>query len=149
MIFGLQDWLFWLILAALFLFIELITTLLVSIWFVGGSLLAAATASLGVPTWLQIIVFIISSLIFMLIGWKNRDRLMMQKHKTPTNADRIIGQTGILEADIDPISGSGRVLVAGQSWRAETKNRQNLVKGSKVRIISIEGTRAIVEQISD
>ncbi len=147
MILGISAWLFWLIIAGILLLIEMVTIILVSIWFVGGALLAALSAALGAPPLVQTIVFILTSALFFFIGWKNRDRILMQRHKTPTNLDRLIGAEGILEESIDHISGAGRVMVNGQSWRAATVDNVDLVKGTLVRVVAIQGTRAIIEPV--
>lgn len=47
MILGISAWLFWLIIAGVLLLIEMVTTILISIWFVAGALLAALSAALG------------------------------------------------------------------------------------------------------
>lgn len=73
----------------------------------------------------------------------------MQRHKTPTNLDRLIGAEGILEESIDHISGAGRVMVNGQSWRAATEDNVDLPKGTLVRVLAIQGTRAIIEPLPD
>ena len=105
MIFGITAWIFWLIVAGIFLFIEVVTTMLVTVWFMGAAVLASVSAALGATVPVQIIVFAVFSVLFFGIGWKNRSRLMMQKHKTPTNADRIIGAEGILEEAVHHVSG--------------------------------------------
>lgn len=148
MIFGITAWIFWLIVAGIFLFIEVVTTMLVTVWFMGAAVLASVSAALGATVPVQIIVFAVFSVLFFGIGWKNRSRLMMQKHKTPTNADRIIGAEGILEEAVHHVSGAGRVLVGGQNWRAATADATDLPAGTRVRITEIRGTRAIVEPLN-
>ena len=57
MILGLEPWVFWLILMAVLLLIEVLTVNLVSIWFAGGALAAMIASFLGASVLLQPILF--------------------------------------------------------------------------------------------
>ena len=46
----------WLLMAAIFIVIELVTLGLTTIWFAGGALLALLIAMIGGPLWLQILI---------------------------------------------------------------------------------------------
>ena len=63
----------------------------------------------------------------------------------PTNADRVIGQEGIVIKDIDLIEGKGQVKVMGQVWSAKADG--NIAEGAKVRVLSMEGVKLVVEVI--
>ncbi len=144
---GLNAWQFWLILAACLSVVEAATVMLVCIWFVSGALAAALAAFLGASVTVQIILFAIVSLICLAIGWHFRGRLLMQKHKVPTNADRLIGQPALVEETIDLINNTGRVSLKGQSWRALAADDQLIEKGSTVNILAIKGASLIVSPL--
>ncbi|HHX36799.1 MAG TPA: NfeD family protein, partial [Clostridiaceae bacterium] len=82
-------WIIWLIIALAMLIVEVLTTALVTIWFVAGGVVALIATLFGAPLWLQIILFLLISAICLAVGWKHRNSLLMQRHKTPTNADRL------------------------------------------------------------
>lgn len=65
-------------------------------------------------------------------------------------ADRLVGMTAIVVADIDPddTDRRGRVKVVGEDWGALTEHDGPLRTGSKVRIISMNGTRVMVAPVS-
>lgn len=137
-------WLIWLIVAAVMLAIEMATAMLVTVWFVAGGLAALIAALLGADLTVQLIIFVAVSVVCLLIGWRLRDRLMMQRHKTPTNADRLIGQTGILEEGCNPLTDRGRVKVLGQDWRAVSADGTEIPAGTQVVIQAISGAKLTV-----
>ena len=137
-------WLIWLIVAVVMLAIEMATTMLVTVWFVAGGAAALIAALFGANLTVQLIVFIVVSVICLAAGWRLRDRLMMQRHKTPTNADRLIGQTGILEEGCNPLTDRGRVKVLGQDWRAVSADGTAIPAGTPVVIQAISGARLTV-----
>ena len=53
MILGLEAWVFWLILMALFIIIEVATTNLLTVWFAGGALAGLIAALCSAPVYLR------------------------------------------------------------------------------------------------
>ena len=136
---------FWLIAFILFVLGEAVTVGLVSIWFAVGSLGALLTAALGGGLWLQIAVFLIlSALSLMLL--KPLSRKWMAGHKAArTNADRVIGETALVTEDIDNTMATGQVQVDGQIWTARSAHGVVIPAGSRVKVLSIQGVKVMVE----
>lgn len=136
---------FWLIAFILFVVGEAVTVGLVSIWFAVGSLGALLTAALGGGLWLQIAVFLIlSALSLMLL--KPLSRKWMAGHKAArTNADRVIGETALVTEDIDNTMATGQVQVDGQIWTARSAHDVVIPAGSRVKVLSIQGVKVMVE----
>ena len=136
---------FWLIAFILFVVGEAVTVGLVSIWFAVGSLGALLTAALGGGLWLQIVVFLIlSALSLMLL--KPLSRKWMAGHKAArTNADRVIGETALVTEDIDNTMATGQVQVDGQIWTARSAHGVVIPAGSRVKVLSIQGVKVMVE----
>ena len=65
-------------------------------------------------------------------------------------ADRLVGMTAIVTADIHPddTERRGRVKVVGEEWGALTDGNQALTAGSKVRVVAMNGTRVMVDAIT-
>ena len=65
-------------------------------------------------------------------------------------ADRLVGMTAIVTADIHPddTERRGRVKVVGEEWGALTDGGQTLPAGSKVRVVAMNGTRVMVDAIA-
>ena len=138
----------WIALIVFFLLVEAGTVALVSIWFAGGSLFALIVCLLGGGEMLQIIIFLLASfallLLFMPLVKKQK-----QKKKTPTNADRILSMKAIVIETIDEIAGTGAVKVDGKEWSARAATGETIAQGTIVRVVRIEGVRAIVEPIAN
>ena len=134
----------WLGLLVVFAIVEASTVSLVSIWFVGGSLVALVAALSGAKLWLQILLFLsVSALLLLCL------RPMTKKIFTPknvqTNTPANIGKLAVVSEDIDNLHGLGAVRLSGIIWTARSENGQNIKAGSVVRIKSIEGVKLIVE----
>lgn len=137
---------FWLILVILFIILELATMALTTIWFAVGSLVALAVAVAGGPLWLQTIVFIVVSFVTLLCIRKMAMNSFNQ-NREKTNADSLIGRTGIVTEDISNIHATGQVTVSGQEWTARTvEDNKTYVKGEVVVVRSISGVKLIVEK---
>lgn len=138
-------WHLWLIAAVVFFIIEAITLGLTTIWFGIGAIFAMVAAFLDLGIYVQIGVFLITSILSLMLTRK----IFVDKLKTgteKTNLDAIIGKSGIVDVDIYPLK-PGLVTIWGQSWTAATKYDDVIVKGSKIRVIAVEGVKLIVEEI--
>ena len=135
----------WIIFLVVFLIIEASTVNLVTIWFAAGSLGAIIASSLGAEVIWQIVTFLCVSAITLVVA-----RPIIKKHiktKTvPTNADRVIGKTGIVTEDITNDKFAGQVSVSGREWSAVTNDNSPLCVGTKVKIKEISGVKLIVEK---
>lgn len=133
----------WIFLAVLFLVIELVTVGMVSIWLVCGALVALVAAALGLPLWLQILLFLaVSGLCFALLY--PRLKKMVSKNRRATNADMVLGQTAVVTRRIDNIAGTGAVSVGGKTWTARSSTGIILEEGALVRVEEIQGVKLIV-----
>ena len=73
-------------------------------------------------------------------------RLRKHRSTVSTNADRLIGQQGIVTKEIkDPFS-VGQVKVLGETWSAQSEITPVKV-GAKVEVLEIVGVRLIVEEM--
>ncbi len=139
---------YWLILMAIFIIFELATMGLTTIWFALGALVALATAAVGAPLWLQIIVFILVS-ILTLFGVRNVAKDFFNKNREKTNAFGVIGKTGIVTEAISNIHATGQVTVAGQEWMARSADDSiTYEEGEMVVVRDISGVKLIVYKAS-
>jgi len=140
-------WVLWLILLVVFAIIEAATLGLTTVWFAVGSGVAMVMDLCGAPVLAQIITMIVVSIISFIICFIWIRPIIDRKGRgnVPTNADRVIGQEGIVIKDIDVIDGKGQVKVMGQVWSAKADN--NIAEGTKVIVLSMEGVKLVVEAI--
>ncbi len=137
----------WLGLVIAFVVIEAITMQLVSIWFALAALVAMIIAYFGANVAIQLGVFAVVSAVLLYFAMP-AGRKFLGKNKQTTNADRIIGQIAMVTEDIDPITETGQIKVLHQSWSAKTVGSDKIPKDTQVKVIEIEGVRAVVEPVS-
>lgn len=136
---------YWLVAAAVFVVIEIMTMGLTTIWFAGGALVGAVMAAVSLPLWSQIIAFAVISVILLILTrpWALK---YVNSITIKTNVDSLIGQTGLVTQDIDNLNAKGQVKVRGQIWTARSiSDEVKLHEGQKVSIESISGVKVIVK----
>jgi membrane protein implicated in regulation of membrane protease activity len=68
--------------------------------------------------------------------------------KVSTNADRVIGQNGIVIKRIDPVSGEGQIKVIGQIWSAKPDDGVSVIElEQRVEVIGISGVKVLVRKV--
>ena len=138
---------FWLGVLIVALIVEAATAGLLSIWFVPPALVSMLLAFFNVPTYLQVVVFFGLSLLLIVFS-----RTIWKKYTTfkpiePTNADALIGKTGIVTSKINNINSVGEVKILGQYWSARSFDGSEIPEDSMVEIVSIEGVKLICKAI--
>ncbi|MDD2414524.1 MAG: NfeD family protein [Eubacteriaceae bacterium] len=133
----------WFVVAIIFLIIELISVGLTVIWFAVGAAAAGAANLAGLPLSVQFIIFFGVSLA-LLIMLRPVLQGYVRAHHVPTNADRLIGETGLVTQAIVPLQGTGKVMVKGQEWSAKSEN-ETIAEGSCVVVEKIEGVKLVVK----
>ena len=138
-------WIIWLVAAAVLLVIEGLTMGLTTIWFAIGALCAMIVALLGGGLAMQIICFVVVSVLMLLFTRK----IFVDKLKTgkeTTNIDSMIGKVGEVRAEIKPYM-PGIIYVWGQEWTAiSSKQDEEFEPGSKVRVVGVDGVKLLVEK---
>ena len=136
--------LFWTLVLVAAVVAEAMTTALVAIWFIPGSLLAIIFSALHFPLWTQLLAFFVSALgiIFRVIF---SDKLFRSK-VIPTNADSLIGKSAVVVEDIDNIKAKGSVKVGSAVWSARSENGFPIAADTIVEIVAIEGVKLICKQ---
>ena len=139
---------FWLAALIVFGVGEAVTVGLTSIWFALGSLGALIVSGLGFGFWPQFITFVALSAVAMALLRPIAQKLLKPNYSA-TNADRVIGTTGLVTEEIDNIAGKGLVNLAGQIWSAlSSQTDGSIPAGQEVRVLKIQGVKVIVEPIS-
>jgi len=140
---------YWLIAAAAFVFLEILTMGLTTIWFAVGALVGAVMAALGLSLWVQILAFAVVSAIVLLFT-RPLARKYLNNRTVRTNAESLIGCVCMVTQTIDNLRAEGQVTVKGQVWTARsTSEERSIPENTKVRITAISGVKLIVEPITD
>lgn len=123
---------------------EAATVGLVCIWFAAGALGAFLAACVGAHFWIQLIVFaVVSTLALALI--RPAAARHIRPRRSPTNADRVIGQTAVVTETVDNEAGTGQVNVLGQVWTARSELGVVIPAGTQTKVRRIEGVKVFVE----
>lgn len=135
----------WLLIAAILIVFELISLGLTTIWFAGGAFVAAVAAIAGASLPVQIILFLVVSIVLLLIT-----RPLAVKHldnKTEkTNAEGLVGQTALVLQEINNLQETGQAKINGMEWTARAKNNEDIIPvGAAVTVVEIQGVKLIVE----
>lgn len=138
----------WLAAAIILGIVEAATVSLTSIWFAIGAVAAMIPAYFGTPLWVQILVFVLVSLIcFACTRTFYKDVIKVKKQ--PTNADSLIGTDGIVTEDICNIEGKGKVYILGLTWSARSVDGEKILKDTIVKVERIEGATLLVKKNSE
>ena len=136
----------WIGFAVFMLICEALTSQLVSIWFVLGSIAAAISCIFTDNILIQALVFVIVSFVALLITRPLVKKITHNKHEK-TNSDRLIGRIGIVTVDVVNNMGTGQVTVDGNIWSAKSVDDREIKVGANVKIYAIEGVKLIVEVV--
>ena len=133
----------WLGIIILTLIIEIITQGLTTIWFSIGAAAAAISNNWELNLWIQIAIFCVVSILFMILARPFAQRLM-RSTITPTNLDQLMKEDALVIEDIDGAHQSGRVRLRDVEWIARTEDGSVIPAGDTVSILRIEGVKLIV-----
>lgn len=136
----------WFALIVLFVWVEASTVAMVSTWFAIGSLAAMIASLCGGELWLQLLLFVVVSTLFLLAL-----RPMAKKYFTPklakTNIDSVIDSQGLVLEEIDNLAGKGRVKLGGMEWSARSTDGEKIPENTLVKVDRIEGVKVYVTAV--
>lgn len=139
-------WLYiWLAVTAAALIVEFVTAELVSVWFVGGGLVAMLLAGLGLDWYIHVPAFIVVSFLLMLC-FRRLVMKKLNKDEVKTNAETVIGKEYELLTAIG-FNQAGSIKINGVVWTAVAEDdNAEIPAGTKVIIEKIEGNKYIVKE---
>ena len=134
---------FWLAVAVIAIIVEVIVPSLVSIWFVPAALIAMILEALSVPVIVQVVAFLILSIISIFLSKKF---IGTSKKETRTNIDSVVGERCIVTEKIDNIHGTGKVRLNGMDWSARSADSDTLYEVDDIVYVDrVEGVKLIVK----
>lgn len=133
---------FWGLTFIIFVMIEFLTVNLVTIWFAIGSLITSFVSLYVESVFLQMLIFILISLLTLVITKPLVSKFKINKVEA-TNSDRFIGKSGVVTKEITPKE-KGEVKVLGTIWTAISDEK--LEVGDDIVVEKIEGVKLIVKK---
>ncbi len=144
--FSLSAPMIWLILLVIFILVEIATVGLLTIWFAGGALAAFFVSLSQLGAAVQVIVFLIVSLVFVLLIRPLAQKKFNSGH-IRTNAQTLIGEEAVVLEPIDNLQSKGRVMIRGQEWSARSvDDKEKFEKDEVVQVMSISGVKLMVRR---
>ena len=113
---------------AILVVIEIATLGLTTIWFAGGSIVAFILAIVGFSLPVQIVAFLVSSILLLVLTRPIAIKYFNQERKL-TNAESLIGQKAVV------------IETNGQQWSAKTDEPHEVIE--KDAVVSIEGIQGV------
>ena len=144
-----MEWmpLVWLGVFLVALIIEAVSEALLSIWFAAGALVCLGISFIpGCPLWVQVVVFLVVSLIAFLTLRPFFSKILKRKI-TRTNSDSLVGTRIVILKDGDS-QNPAEVSFRGLSWAAiPLKEGDKLTRGTIATIVAIDGNKLMVEPV--
>ncbi len=139
---------FWLIVAILFLIVEIIEEPFGLLFFSIGGILAGFTALFSNSFLLQFSVFVGGAFIG-LFFFRKSYLALFRKPRLPTNVSALEGKQGIVEEEIPPHGKPGRVRIKGEVWQARSVDGKSIDASQKIRVQSVDGNSLLVQKIEE
>ncbi|HSG80085.1 MAG TPA: NfeD family protein [Acidimicrobiia bacterium] len=128
--------------AAVFLgFAEMFTAGFFMLPFAGGAVVAFVLALFDVEPAIQLVAFIVASLIA--LWWVMTYVKHEDEEPIRVGANRLLDQHAVVLEPIDRTTGSGRVRMETELWRATTDGPP-IESGTEVRVLGVRGARLVV-----
>ena len=136
----------WLVIGVGVILLDIGTSLFLFVWFAIGSVVAIIAALVGLSFAWQLILFGVSSIIAISIGYPwSRKKFKNTVNRTKLMEEEYIGKTFIASEDIDY---RYRFKVSGIYWTGENKG-EKILKGQKFQVVGIEGNKLVIEGIRE
>lgn len=142
-----MEWMIWVWLGvtAVSLILEFITMEMASIWFVAGGIIGMILAACGVSWEIQLIVFILVSMILLLSLRKIALKVLLKNDNTKTNVNGEVGKKFKLLSDITDDE-PGTIKINDVIWKVVSINGEEIKKGATIEIVEIKGNKYIVKK---
>ena len=140
-------WHYWLIAAGVFFIGEIMTVGFLLFWLGISALIAMVVSFFTSNVIIQMSVFIISSII-LILATKPLVKKFVNEKNVKTNAFSLVSKNALVIQDINNLNSVGQIKVDGEIWSAQSSEDDiNIPIDSEVKIVKIEGVKAIVKPI--
>lgn len=134
----------WISIAFIALIIDIATSAFLFVWFTVGAIAAIIGQLLNFSFIAQIIIFVIVSGVSMIVGYPIVKKKIKDTVKyTPLREETYIGKELIANENM---INSNSIKVDGVYWKMKNQGEE-IKNGDKVKIISVEGNKILVEKI--
>ena len=134
---------FWIIVAAVVIAIDMVTSNFLFAWFAVGALVAMIADLLGVTFGVQVVLFLVVNLITVSVGYPWAKRKFKEGVKrTPLMEENYIGR--VMKAEEDIVD-RAKIKVDGIYWTVQNLG-EVIKKDESFKITGIEGIKLIIKK---
>lgn len=138
-----DEWIIWVILAVVLGVAEIFTVTAALGLLGAAALLTAATAAIGLPVPLQLLVFALSSTAGLIVIRPIAMRHVRQPQLQRFGVEALVGRQAYVLSEVT--GREGRVRIGGEEWSARAYDETLVIPtGATVDVIEIEGATALV-----
>ena len=138
-----DEWIIWIILAVVLGVAEIFTVTAALGLLGAAALLTAATAAIGLPVPLQLLVFALSSTAGLMVVRPIAMRHVRQPQLQRFGVEALVGRQAYVLSEVT--GREGRVRIGGEEWSARAYDETLVIPtGATVDVIEIEGATALV-----
>lgn len=135
---------YWLILLAVLLVIEIATMGLTTIWFAGGALVGFIASLLQVNDFIQFVLFFVISFVLLYFTRPVAVKYL-NSSRTKTNYEDMVGKEARVITKIDNFNQTGSVIFNGLEWTARSKEDGRVIApDTQVTVLKVSGVKLIV-----
>jgi membrane protein implicated in regulation of membrane protease activity len=139
-----HPWAVWTLVAVGCGFIEILVPYFAFVFACSGALVAAVVA-IFFPWEIQFLSFALTVFLSIIFFRPRLLQRFQRHHHMPSRTGTLLGSEGEVTAAVNPAQNSGRVLVQGQDWAAQSE--QSLSIGQKIVVTGSDGIVLIVKEL--
>lgn len=134
-----EAWHLWAIFALIMIVVEIFTLGFAAICPAIGAAAAAVTSAATDSLAWQTGIFALFTLLSFLFVRPFINRALMRRKNVPkSGVEALIGREAMVEVTINPDTGTGRVTIDGDSWKAVSNDGNTIEKGEKVEVLKVD-----------
>jgi len=137
--------LIWLAAIIVFALVEASTVQMISIWLALGAVAAFFVSFTGIAFYWQLLIFCVVSGV-LLAATRPLVKKLLLKKTIKTNADRVVGESGMVLETVDNLKQTGRVSAMGLDWAARTADGSVLPEGTEIEVLELSGVTLTVKE---
>jgi len=140
-----DEWVIWLIVAAVFGVGEIATLGFFLAPFAGGALVAAVVAAAGAGTAVSWVAFLVVSIVLLAALRPIALRHRRQAPSLRTGTAALVGARAVVMERVD--GAGGQVKIGGEVWTARAYDEdESFEPGARVEVLKIDGATALVAE---
>ena len=139
----------WICVTLLAVVLEIVTIQLVSLWFVGGGIVAFIMSLFeGIGWQWQLLAFVLVSVILLIFARPALAKVMQLNKNNRSNVDELIDKKVRMLSDAD-FDTNGTAKINDVVWTVKSIDGNTLKQGTIVQVVKVEGNKLIAKHCDD